>query len=63
MYNRGILKLTEIHLDWLVERVPDPPQSPLGGRPAADKRKVMQGIFWMLDVPFAKSLCSTSSVW
>ena len=49
MYNRIMLKLSDIHLDWLVERVPDPPRSPLGGRPAADKRKVIQGIFWILD--------------
>lgn len=44
-----MLKLTEVQLDWLCERIPDPPRSPLGGRPAADKRKVIQGIFWMLD--------------
>lgn len=44
-----MLKLTDTQLDWLVERVPDPPRSPLGGRPAAKKRKVMQGIFWILD--------------
>ena len=44
-----MLKLTDTHLDWLVERVPDSPRSPLGGRPAVEKRKVIQGIFWILD--------------
>lgn len=44
-----MLTLTDAQLDWLMERIPDPPRSPLGGRPAADKQKVVQGIFWMLD--------------
>ncbi len=44
-----MLKLTDEQLDWLVERIPDAPKSPLGGRPPADKRKVIQGIFWVLD--------------
>jgi transposase len=44
-----MLKLTDGQLDWLLERIPDAPRSPLGGRPAADKRKVVRGIFWMLD--------------
>ena len=44
-----MLKLTNAQLDWLVERIPDPAPTPLGGRPPADKRKVVQGIFWMLD--------------
>jgi len=44
-----MLTLTDAQLDWLAERVPDPPRSPLGGRPPADKRKVIQGIFWILD--------------
>ena len=44
-----MLKLTDTQLDWLAERIPDPPRSPLGGRPPADKRQVIQGIFWMLD--------------
>jgi len=43
------LTLTDEELDWLLERVPDSPRSRKGGRPAADKRKVVQGIFWMLD--------------
>jgi transposase len=44
-----MLTLTEAQLSWLCERIPDPPRSALGGRPPADKRKVLQGIFWMLD--------------
>ncbi len=44
-----MLKLTEEQLDWLAERIPDHAVSPKGGRPTADKRKVMRGIFWMLD--------------
>jgi transposase len=44
-----MLKLTDEQLDWLTERIPDHELSPKGGRPPADKRKVMQGIFWILD--------------
>lgn len=44
-----MLKLTQGQLDWLIERVPDSPRSAEGGRPVADKRKVIRGIFWMLD--------------
>ena len=44
-----MLTLTDEQLDWLVERIPDPPKSPKGGRPPEGKRKVVQGIFWMLD--------------
>ena len=44
-----MLKLTDEQLDWLLERIPDPPRSPKGGRPPAEKRKVVQGIFWILD--------------
>jgi transposase len=43
------LKLTDEQLDWLVERIPDPVISPKGGRPPANKRRVVRGIFWMLD--------------
>ena len=43
------LKLTDEQLDWLVERIPDPVKSPKGGRPPANKRRVVRGIFWMLD--------------
>lgn len=49
MYNSDMMKLTEAQLDWLCERIPDPPRNPLGGRPPADKRQVIQGIFWILD--------------
>ena len=44
-----MLRLTDDQLNWLLERIPDPPKSPKGGRPAEDKRKVLRGIFWMLD--------------
>jgi transposase len=44
-----MLTLTEEQLDWLCERIPDPERSPRGGRPPADKREVIRGIFWVLD--------------
>lgn len=44
-----MLTLTDEQLDWLCERIPDPPRDPRGGRPPADKRTTLQGIFWMLD--------------
>jgi len=44
-----MLKLTPQQLDWLAAQIPDHPRSPKGGRPPADKRKVLGGIFWMLD--------------
>jgi transposase len=44
-----MLTLTEEQVDWLCERIPDPVVSPRGGRPTADKRDVIRGIFWMLD--------------
>jgi transposase len=44
-----MLTLTNEQLDWLLERIPDAPRSPKGGRPPEEKRKVLQGIFWMLD--------------
>lgn len=36
-------------LDWLCEQIPDHPRNRLGGRPVADKRLVLEGIFWILD--------------
>jgi len=44
-----MLKLTDEQLDWILERIPDAPRSPKGGRPTAEKRDVLRGIFWMLD--------------
>lgn len=35
-------------MGWICERMP-PPCSLLRGRPSADKHKVVQGIFWILD--------------
>ena len=44
-----MLQLGGQQLDWLCERIPDPPRSKKGGRPPANKRQVVQGIFWILD--------------
>lgn len=44
-----MLTLTDEQLDWLCQRIPDPPRDPRGGRPPADKHRVVRGIFWMLD--------------
>jgi transposase len=44
-----MLQLTDDQLNWLCSRVPDPPKSPKGGRPPMNKRKALQGIFWILD--------------
>jgi transposase len=44
-----MLTLTDEQVDWLCERIPDAPVSPRGGRPTAEKRGVVRGIFWMLD--------------
>lgn len=44
-----MLKMSPEVLDWICQQIPDAPKSPLGGRPSADKRKVVAGIFWMLD--------------
>jgi transposase len=44
-----MLKLTSQQLDWICERIPDHPKGKLGGRPCADKRGVVEGIFWILD--------------
>jgi transposase len=32
-----------------MERIPDAPASPKGGRPPLDKARVLRGIFWILD--------------
>jgi transposase len=44
-----MLRLTQEQLDWIGERLPKPERSPLGGRPPADIRRTVAGIFWMLD--------------
>jgi transposase len=44
-----MLMLSEEELDWLAEWIPDAERSPKGGRPPADKREVIAGIFWVLD--------------
>lgn len=43
------MRLTDEQLNWLAARVPDAPVSAKGGRPATDKRRALQGIFWILD--------------
>ncbi len=49
MSDDGMLTLTDAELDWLCRHVPDAPRDPRGGRPTADKRTVLRGIFWILD--------------
>ena len=49
MLYRGMLQLTDTELDWICDQIPDARRSPKGGRPSADKRKMVQGIFWILD--------------
>lgn len=44
-----MLTLTTEQLDWVCDRIPNVPRSPEGGRPAADKRKTVAGVFWILD--------------
>jgi hypothetical protein len=44
-----MLTFTDEQLDWIAEPIPDAPVSPKGGRPTADKRRTVRGIFWMLD--------------
>ena len=44
-----MLKLTDEQLDWICERLPAPTRSPLGGRPPSDTRRIVAGIFWILD--------------
>lgn len=44
-----MLTLTDEQLDWLCEQIPDRPRDPRGGRPPVHKRKVIGGIFRVLD--------------
>lgn len=44
-----MLQLSEEQLDWIMERIPEPPVNALGGRPRTDYRNAVRGIFWMLD--------------
>jgi transposase len=44
-----MLRLSAEQLDWICEHLPDSPRNPRGGRPSADKRRVVSGIFWILD--------------
>lgn len=43
------MRLSDEQLDWICERIPDAPRSPLGGRPPTDKRQAVAGIFWLMD--------------
>ncbi|MCL4221517.1 MAG: transposase [Phycisphaerales bacterium] len=38
-----------MQVGWLCERIPDPAISPKGGRPPAEMRDIIHGIFWILD--------------
>lgn len=44
-----MLRLSDQQIDWICERLPAPTRSPLGGRPPADMRRTVAGIFWILD--------------
>src|SRR5262245_41320809 len=44
-----MLTLGDEQLDRVCARIPHPPRSPLDGRPVVDKRKVVSGMFWLLD--------------
>lgn len=44
-----MLTFTDEQLDWLVARLPISERNPKGGRPEADRRRTLQGIFWILD--------------
>lgn len=44
-----MLRLTDDVRSWLLERIPDAPLNPRGGRPPLDKARVLGGIFWILD--------------
>lgn len=44
-----MLELTETQLNWLLKRIPKSEPNPKGGRPEADYRQTLRGIFWMLD--------------
>jgi transposase len=44
-----MLMLSEEELAWLAEQIPVAERSAKGGRPPADKREVIAGIFWVLD--------------
>ncbi len=40
--------LTDQQLNWLSNVIPNPPVSPKGGRPPANKRQVIEGIAWII---------------
>jgi len=44
-----MMRFTDEQVNWLAERIPDVPRTRKGGRPPADKKRVIRGIFWMLD--------------
>ncbi len=49
MYLCGMWRLTKEQLDWLKSAPQDAPRHPMSGRPPADKWKVIEGIFRILD--------------
>lgn len=44
-----MLHLNENELDMIDLMLPEDPPSPKGGRPRSDRRKAIEGIFWILD--------------
>jgi hypothetical protein len=47
-----MLTFSNEFIDWMAERTPDAPKSTEGGRPAADNRGTLRGIFWIRDSGF-----------
>ena len=44
-----MLVFTDEQINWFLERIPDHPRSPKGGRPTLAKQRALRGIFWILD--------------
>lgn len=44
-----MLRFSKEQIDWFLARIPVSEPNLKGGRPEADRRKTLEGIFWMLD--------------